>query len=151
MSRRSLLLIGSLALNLLLAAAFATHLWREHRPSDSDDATTPESLTARTTADSLADKRQAVRSSFAELRRAQARAAAALRREPFDRAELEAAFAALERARADHARRSHELLLELALRLDREGRHHLARRLEQERAIHPGRGRGSRGKGAADR
>lgn len=151
MSRRSLLLIGSLALNLLLAAAFATHLWREHWRLAADDAAMPDALAARTAADSLSDKRRAVRGSFAELRRAQARAAAALRREPLDRAELEAAFAALERARADHARRSHELLLELALRLDREGRHHLARRLEQERAIHPGRGRGSRGKAAAGR
>lgn len=40
--------------------------------------------------------------------------AAALRRDPFDREALLAAFAELERARSEHARRSHELLIELA-------------------------------------
>lgn len=141
-----LLLIASLALNLLLGSAFATHLWREHLRARPDPGAEPRLGTTVSDSASLKERRQAVRASFGELGRAHRRAVEALRREPFDRAALEAAFAALEQARLDHARRSHELLLELAARLDRQGREQLARRLEQERALHPGHGRRGRGK-----
>ncbi len=141
-----LLLIASLALNLLLGSAFATHLWRERLRADGDPGVEPRLGATVSDAASLKERRQAVRASFSELRHAHRRTVEALRREPFDRAALEAAFAALEQARLDHMRRSHELLLELAARLDREGREQLARRLERERALHPGHGRRGRGK-----
>lgn len=137
-----LLLLASLGLNVALAAAFATHLWREARAELT--ASEAESLEPSSPPASLAERRKAVRETHAELRRAQARVAAALRRDPFDREALLAAFAELERARSEHARRSHELLIELAASLDHDGRERLAKRLRSERP-HPPPGKGRRG------
>lgn len=77
------------------------------------------------------EHRAAMRERIAATRAARHAVAQALRADPFDREALAAAFAALRGRDAEAAEESHAMLLDLAGRLDADGRARLAARIER--------------------
>lgn len=151
------LLLASLLLNAALVGVLGA-LWLRSAGESVDAAASERSGEARAPSpgrlgreltpeqralmrETFARHRAPMRDRAAEARAARRVVAAVLRQEPYDRDALAAAFAELRTRDAEAAAVTHAMLLDLADRLDAEGRARLAARIE--RAGH--RHRGERG------
>ncbi|MBB5014681.1 periplasmic heavy metal sensor [Rehaibacterium terrae] len=153
-----LALLASLLLNAALAGVLGA-LWLRSAGDTGDVASSERSEDARTPSpgrlgrELAPEQRALMRETFArhrapmrehaEAARAARRAVAAvLRSEPYDRDALAAAFAELRARDGEAAAVTHAMLLDLADRLDAEGRERLAARIERAGRHHRG-GRGA--------
>ena len=146
-----IVLIASLALNLALAAALGQWIWKSHhhpRPAHMHDGPAmfrPDALRAALSAEHgamvdqiLASHRDAMHGRIKQLRQARENVRAALLAEPFQRGQLDAAFAKLRASEADTAAEAHAILTEVAQLADATERDRIAGLVKGRHAKDPG-------------